>query len=368
MVKTSFAGQNHAYMQNKVSLLIIGGYGQVGLQMAQLLAETQQYAITLAGRSETKARQAAQKTGYQTLGASFDLYQPTVEHYKLVNAHDVIVVCLDQPNDQFVRYCIAQSKVYFDITAQSSFITALQSLNTAAQQNNAFVLTSLGLCPGLSNLMTKEMIRRHPEADHFHTGILLGLGEQHGKAAIEWTLDNLANDFYSNGKRIKAYQGKTPAPFTAAFGLRNTYRFNFSDQHTLPMTYPGHTFSTGLTFDRSWLSALLHIAARLGITKLLKYARVRQAAIKAFAHPLMGKEVFGLSAQAMQDGKMLGYMAVEGSREAEITARLAYISVHKIMQSGLHRQGGVFDIQSVLSLQDIWTDMKQHFTETAHLP
>lgn len=342
----------------RLAVLIIGGYGKVGQAIALQLAGVGKYELTIAGRNKTVAAKFAKQVS--AAAVSFDIAVVGATEKVLVRAHDVVLVCVDQDNTALLAFCISEGKTYFDITAQRDFIMAAKSLQFSAQQHGAFVLTSLGLCPGWSNLMVKAMMERHPEAEAFNVGILLGLGEKHGKAAIDWTLDNLRNDFEYDGHKQNAFGAALLFSF-AGLGRHRAYRFNFSDQHSLKVHHPEYDFGTYLCFDKKWISWLLYFLQKAGLKRLLHFPVVFRMAAKAFAKPVIGTPVFALTVQAQKGFKILGSMSFQGKEEALVTAKLAFESIHHLLQSGKYRQAGVFDIQEVMSLSDIQEKILPNF-------
>lgn len=69
---------------------------------------------------------------------------------------------------------------------------------------------------------------------------MLGLGDAHGKAAIEWTIDNLRMDFATVDQgQILQHTSSTDGKsihFGNALGEHTAYRFHFADQHILRRT------------------------------------------------------------------------------------------------------------------------------------
>ncbi|BBP93332.1 hypothetical protein BsIDN1_69500 [Bacillus safensis] len=88
--------------------------------------------------------------------------------------------------------------------------------------------------------------------DQIDIGIMLGLGDQHGKAAIEWTIDHVHTEYelteHDQQKRVKSFTGGRPVNFGGQLGKRYAYRFPFSDQQTLPSTIHVPSVTTRLCF------------------------------------------------------------------------------------------------------------------------
>lgn len=56
-------------------------------------------------------------------------------------------------------------------------------------------MLSIGLAPGLTNLLAAHAHRLLDEVTELDIFIMLGLGDRHGKAAMEWTVDHLCTRY-----------------------------------------------------------------------------------------------------------------------------------------------------------------------------
>lgn len=118
-------------------------------------------------------------------------------------------MCLDLRDTGFVQACIDHQVDYVDITADYSVIAGIEKLSPAGST----VVLSVGLAPGLTNMLAKQGKQRLDTARLADIYVLLGLGEAHGRAAIEWTIDNLAADFsvleYGRKRQVASFtEGK----------------------------------------------------------------------------------------------------------------------------------------------------------------
>ena len=75
-----------------------------------------------------------------------------------------------------------------------------------------------------SNLLVREARARCPGATHFRIGVLLGLGDSHGPAAIDWTLGSLGPLDRGDIQPLRFGRDRRARP---------TIPFDFSDQHSL---------------------------------------------------------------------------------------------------------------------------------------
>ncbi|MEN7551784.1 hypothetical protein AAG747_27965 [Rapidithrix thailandica] len=273
-----------------------------------------------------------------------------------MNRHDAIIVCIDQSSTDFATYCLTKAILYLDITANTNFLSQLRKLNGYAHQHRALAVVSLGLCPGLTNLLAAELITRYPHADEISTGILLGLGEKHGKAAIEWTLDNLIKDFEYHHTPVQSFGKSKEFQFAGINGKRKAYRFNFSDQHALKENYPEKSFATYLCLDSPWVTRLLSRLKKTGVTRLLHTKLLKKIAIRLFDSFSMGESIFAVSTSAYHNGKLLDRLSVSGKEESVITAKVTVICLEQFI--GFNKYFGVMDLQQLLTLQVFWEELK----------
>ncbi|WP_433466673.1 hypothetical protein [Spirillospora sp. CA-128828] len=122
------------------------------------------------------------------------------------------------------------------MSASREVLAGIARLDRLATERSATAVLSVGLAPGVTNLLAREFGGRDVDI-----GVLLGSGERHGPSAVEWTLDSLAD-------LGESWRMQFPAPY----GIRTVHRFPFPDQHTLP-----GRVRTGLCLDSRALTALL---------------------------------------------------------------------------------------------------------------
>jgi hypothetical protein len=83
--------------------------------------------------------------------------------------------------------------------------------------------------------------------------------------------------------------------------------------------------------------------------------------VDLFSNFSAGKTVYALSTVAIKNKKIIDTLSVSGNREALLTAKVAATVLLKITASEI--KAGVFDIHSLLSLNDIRQDIQEGLTE-----
>lgn len=339
-------------MKNRI--VIIGGYGHVGQGIGRQLGERFPGQVYAAGRNAEQARKFSESTGGQVLPMTFDLSRWQDESW--FDSVKMVIMCLDQTDDAFVRACLRTGTHYLDISANGAFLAHLEPLHEEAARYGATAVLSLGLAPGLTNLLAERAVRHQEHTEQLDIAILLGLGDSHGKAAIEWTIDNMQAEFEvtEDGRR------RTVASFTDGkrtnlgfqWGERMTYRFPFSDQQSLPRTLRVPRVATRLCFDSRGVTAAMALLRTTGLTRLLRIPWVRRMAVRSFQAVKMGSDRFAVAVKAysLDSGKAAqAEYFLEGANESLATARTAAAVAEVVYSADLPK--GLFHIEQLFELE-----------------
>lgn len=312
---------------SKRSVLIVGGYGQVGRAMAARLRQMGCTAVTIGGRRRAPAQGVAEKLGYRW--TTIDLNDGRTWSGALEGI-DVVVVCMDQDGPAFAEAVLERGLGYIDITASDDLFRQIEALEAFAIASGGWAVLSVGLAPGLTNLMAQACADGMDQVEKIEIGILLGLGDAHGTAALNWTLENLRPYPSSAIRRI-------------AFGSRSVQRasipFDFADQHVLMRRHGYERVTTRLAFDTPLVTAgglrlLGHLGRIQGMRGVMRWL---------FSKFRVGSDRVGLSVTAV--GRTQGkpsrrFMSFEARKEAEITALMASQTIVLMLdeppQTGIH--------------------------------
>ncbi len=341
-------------MQN-TNIIVIGGYGHVGRMICEELARYFPGKVIAAGRNLKRAEAFSRETQGRVRPLQIDIHHASAT--QLLTGAKLVIMCLDQEQPTFVRACIQQGIHYVDISANYRFLSQIERLDPLAVSNHATAILSVGLAPGLTNLLASHAQQLLDSTDAVHISIMLGLGDTHGKAAIEWTLDNLQNDFHTDehGEEVQhiSFTDGRQTSFGDRLGTRTAYRFNFADQHILPRTLQVPNVATRLCFDSAITTWLLAMFKRLGIFQLLRVPWLRRQAMKAFATVNVGKPLFAVKIDAVgmkQQQPAVAECFLQGTHEAEVTAKVAAIVAKKLYSQDM--PPGVYHIEELCSYED----------------
>lgn len=194
--------------------LVLGGYGAVGSETVAELRSTGDTAFA-AGRDPSRADRVVNLTSRSSyLSALGDI--------------DVVINAAALEDPQLAELATGAGATFVEVSATTSYIAALELLKPAAA-----VLVNVGLAPGLTNLLAADVHATSPGP--VDIAVLLGAGEKHGAAAIDWSYRLLGRHFpdtQHTGRTVRNYT--QPQRFQLpGYGWRSLFRTDFSDQHAL---------------------------------------------------------------------------------------------------------------------------------------
>jgi saccharopine dehydrogenase (NAD+, L-lysine-forming) len=319
------------------AILIIGGYGAVGTVIATTLAQHHADQLIIAGRSKSKAENLAAQLGAGVRWRVLDVTQ-SVDYDAILDGVGYIVICLDVHGNQFVRQCFQRGIHYVDISAEYPILSAIAELDVFARERETTAVLSVGLVPGLSNLMARHSLQFVQPIEHFDIALLAGLGEKHGAAGSTWILNHM-ND--STG--MKRFQFREP------YGQKPVYRFAFSDQYTLTQTLPIASAATWLGFDSFIMTHLIGLARLPVFRQLFQWKAVKRLLLNTTQRLQFGSDKFVLTVRAC--GSTGDYQAwMHGKREALATGLVAAEVVRRLMTES--PPAGVYHIEQIYRLED----------------
>lgn len=318
-------------------ILIVGGYGVVGRVIATRLAETFPGQVIVAGRNLEKAEALAQESGGKIRPLQLNL-NTAYENPEILDGVAVVVMCLDVPDMRFVQQILQRGIHYVDITAEDEIMRQIEALADMARKGGSTAVLSVGLSPGLTNLLAKYAQMQFDSVHQVDIHILLGLSDAHGSAATRWTVQNLNANYtiLVNGspRQVGSFVERKPVDFPEALGKREVYRFNLADQHVLTRTLHLPSVSTWITFDPSSSATLMAFLRRTGLSKLLCYQWVEDLTVKLSMAVHYGSDKFVLQVEAggEKDGcSQTQTVAITGNGQSKGTGLVTVQTVERLL-------------------------------------
>jgi hypothetical protein len=206
-----------------MTVLVLGGYGAVGARIVAELRHEGAEAIA-AGRDPVRADRVV------------DL-RDEASYRAALSTVDVVVNASGLENPNLAVATTDYGAAFVEISATTDYVAALERLEPRAP-----VLVSVGLAPGLTNLLAAAV--HEAAAGPIDLLVLLGAGEGHGAAATAWSYRLLGHGFRDpTGDQVRNYTRPTAFDLPGG-GRRRAYRADFSDQHalTLDLGVPVRTY------------------------------------------------------------------------------------------------------------------------------
>ena len=340
-------------MQDKI--LIIGGYGVVGGHIAEYLSHLYPQQIIVSGRSYAKAEKFAKKLSNRVI--AFELDIDTFEDDVFLDEVRMVIVCLDTAHIRLAEVCVSRSIIYLDISAQYETLARIETLNTTAIVNKSTAVLSVGLAPGLTNLLAQYCYSQLSSTQYIDIFVLLGLGEKHGKQAYRWTFNHMDHNYQVGSAVIKSF---TSPIHTELHSMRSFYTFDFSDQHVLTSTLSPVEVRTRLSFDVKWFTKATFILKKIGLTKLLKKQKIQDVIIKNLHSWSLGTSIFGVKVVAKNVSNTSVSYSFIGYDESKVTAIFASELVQYILQNPNLPHGVLHSQQLIKDIPAFIAKIQQH--------
>jgi hypothetical protein len=223
-----------------------------------------------------------------------------------------------------------------DISASGAYLEGLHARATGP------IVLGAGLVPGLSTVLAADL--ESLPGDELDVCVMLGSGEQHGPAAVEWTAGLVGAELYRppEGRSVMNLRGgvRSAGPDGR---VRRYLRADFPD-HVLLNAVPGRSHGDGgglrvrsyLTLSSSALTWALAVVGRLpALRGLLKIA------------PHAGNSNWHVVVHNRRTGERL---QAEGVGQSEATGRLAALATIRAVDTALRLPATMADI---VSLDDV---------------
>lgn len=298
------------------TILVVGGYGAVGDPLCRTLAGAG-FRPVIAGRNPQKGVSLAYQL--DTATRRLDLGEAATWDAALEGV-DLVVMCVDQTHTGFAEHVFARGLHYVDVTASDAFFRQLEAL---PRPDKSAALLSVGLAPGLTNMLARALALAFDRVTRIDIGLLFGLGDHHGAAGLDWMADRIFEPQRPRDPRLH--------DFGPAVGTRAAHVVDFSDQHALMRTMPGAKITTRVAFDSRFVTAALFGAA----SWFPGNGFVCWLARRSFGAVHLGSRTVSVSIEATgYRGDSLARSSVRFAAEGEsrTTARLAALMIRLLLE------------------------------------
>ncbi|WP_240134466.1 saccharopine dehydrogenase family protein [Streptomyces sp. MUM 178J] len=315
-------------------ILVAGGYGAVGAEVTRTLAEWFPGRVAPGGRDESRARAHG--------GVRLDVSDADGFRKALDDLGDiaVVVLCVEPADAAVARLCLERGIHLVDVGATRRLLDAVGDLHGLAVGTGATAVLSVGVAPGLTNLLARRVHDAVGGAERLDITVLLGSGERHGADALRWTVDGLAEP-------APARPTRTALP---GYGTRTAHPFPFSDQHTLRRTLGVPEATTRLCLDSRPLTASLFALRRAGLLRGARRPRLQRLLTGLFSRVHIGGDGFAVRVDAHR-GDRHAAQALTGREQSRVTGLTAAYVARGLLTEGV--PAGVHHIEQLSVFADL---------------
>ncbi len=233
-------------------IAVIGATGAVGSATAELLTRRGQRIVAVSRDAERAERIAAPLPN--TIGLPGLLADPSSLD---VDEPGIAINCTGIEDLDAIRKWRRDGWAMIDITASSQYALAL----AAEPLDGPPLIVGVGLTPGLTSSLARELVLADPDASAVTISCLVGLGENYGDTSRTWTLSQLGRPVGDlDGTAFRNFSDPETIDFPGGFGRRPAWRFDFADRSLLPKLL-GAQVTTRYCFDSRLAGRALAISS-----------------------------------------------------------------------------------------------------------
>ncbi len=351
-------------MKKKDKILIIGGYGSVGSFVSEQLANVYPSKVIIGGRNKHKADEFINGKKLEANSISIDINSNKFEEVDFDQIHTAIS-CIETMNTAFILDCILHKVNYTEIGTSFKVHQRFFGLLDYINDSDVLIIPSVGLVPGLSNIIAFNEAKKFAQIEEIHTFVMLGMGESHGLDSVRYMISNAMHTF-----KIKTVQGPLSVKgFTKPKSTRllneakkrTFYLFDFSDHHISQMFIKTNAIDTRLGFDSRTVTHLFYILQRLGVLRWATH--LKPTSLKKILDYLkIGTERFGLqveiSGKDAAGNQAVHKCLVTGEKEAFATGLITSYAAKLLYENTT--QKGLKHIEEICNLDELETILKQY--------
>jgi len=194
-------------------ILILGGYGNFGKRICELLAKDN-IPFIIVGRNKAKAEELAKKYNGSEI-AVFDVNKDFAKQLKMLEPSVVINTCGPFQNADYsvAKKCIKAGVHYIDLADARDFVNGIGTLKST----KTLVVSGASTVPGLSSAVLEKYKGEFSQIDSMIFGITPGQKSQRGLATTKSILTYI-------GRKLRAFAGHKHA-----YGWQDLYQQKYPE-------------------------------------------------------------------------------------------------------------------------------------------
>ncbi|MEU8251945.1 saccharopine dehydrogenase NADP-binding domain-containing protein [Nonomuraea sp. NPDC048916] len=338
-------------------IVVVGGYGAVGRVTAKTLGEWFPGQVVVAGRDLSRAERVARSSEGALKAMRVDV-NDLQDVERMVYGAAIVVMCVERGNEAVARTCLSQGVHYVDISASAPVLESIERLDALAVSRAATAVLSVGVAPGLTNVLARRCVERLPSAERVDINLFLGMGGDHGVDSVRWIVEHLTEPGDRHRSDVKHARVRLPE-----VGLRTVYPFPFSDQYTVSDVL-GVRATTRICFDSALTTSAIFALRAMGFFPLMRRLRAAPLLTSLLSRLHFGSDRFVVHALASDAEGMVVSSTAVGRETCDATGIVAAY-VARVLYTGT-APGGVLHIDQLVSADLFLDELERHWITVHH--
>ncbi len=350
-------------------VLIVGGYGVVGLQVAQIIRKQNAgLPLIIAGRSLEKANDAASEID-NARGVSLDISDDDPLAW-LEEEIGAVIAAANDPDNALMRAAVARGIPYIDITRWTERLQEAVLLGSVLDIRAPVVLSSSWMA-GIAAIVAKQAATELAQVEEIDTAILYRLADKAGPNSVEYA-DRLGIPFRvlknGNWKTVKPMSEPAEVTFPGGFSTK-VYRFDEPSQETLALYTGAKSASSRIAYDSASTTRMMAFLVGSGIWGLLSgpgFTKFRRSMLynpgEGASHEIV-TVVTGSDASGVK--KTVRATILDPQGQTRLTALGAYIQLNETLglDGQTPRGAGIYLPENISDPQKAIETLKQQGVE-----
>ncbi len=325
-------------------ILIVGGYGEVGVRLAAKLEASALGRVLVGGRHPDRARGPARHIDVDDLSS--------IE--RALEGVGTVVACVRQREPHLLRAAIRRGIAYTSIAPPWMPWPELAPLREEAAHTGARIVLAAGIEPGISSVLARAAADRLGRVDAIETALLLGLGDVYGADSMAFIFEEIAQPYSirveGRPQDVNAFERPRRIHFPAPVGRQVAYTMPFRDQLYYPQTLGAKTAVARIALDPPWLGRVVAALLRGGLRRLLRRGGARGSVrrlIERLRARYVGRDHYALVVDVRGGGRAVRSTLV-GRKQADATAVGVY-AITEALRSREVNEPGVWLAEQVIA-------------------
>jgi saccharopine dehydrogenase-like NADP-dependent oxidoreductase len=225
-------------------ILILGGSGRIGSNVAADIVAHTQAQVTITGRDAIAGQAVSDRLSSQVQFLALDLAESD-KLREAISQSQLVIHCagpFPYRDASVLKTCIDLGVDYLDVSDHRSFTCQAVEYKAEATAAGVTAIVNTGIFPGISNSMVRRDVEQLDQPERIHLSYVVGGSGGAGITVMRTTFLGLRRPFDvwkdNQWQQIKPYSDREAIQFPAPYGRTGVYWFDMPEAFTLPDTFP----------------------------------------------------------------------------------------------------------------------------------